>query len=66
VAGRRPEGGNSPGLPMRVYVQRGTRWERAFKQAKGYTTGAVLETHVIKGVAQQNRQMIVEAIEKAE
>jgi len=61
-----PEGNNSPGLPMRVYVPSGTRVERMFKQAKGYSTGAVAETHVIKGIARSGRQMVVEAVEKGD
>jgi hypothetical protein len=61
-----PEGGNSPGLPMRVYVPVGTRVERMFRQAKGYSTGAVEETHIIKGIAREDRQMVVEAVERAD
>ncbi len=61
-----PLGTDSGGLPMRVYVLRGTRHERVFNQAKGYTGGKPEETHVIKGVAKPNRQMLVEAAEKAD
>jgi hypothetical protein len=61
-----PEGSNSPGLPMRVYVPLGTRLDRAFKNAKGYSSGPVAETHIIKGVAHDKRQMIVEAVERAD
>lgn len=61
-----PLGSDSGGLPMRVYVLRGTRHERAFNQAKGFTTGKPEETHVIKGIAKPNRQMLVEAVERAD
>jgi hypothetical protein len=61
-----PAGSDSPGLPLRVYVLRGTRFERVFRQAKGYTTGPPGELHLIKGIAKANRQMLVEAVEKAE
>jgi hypothetical protein len=61
-----PEGNNSPGLPMRVYTPVGTKIERAFKQAKGYETGTVEETHIIKGIARTPRQMVIEAVERAD
>ena len=51
---------------MRVYVLRGTRFERVFKQAKGYGPGRPEETHVVKGVAKTGRQMLVEAVERAD
>jgi parallel beta-helix repeat protein len=61
-----PEGSNSPGLPMRVYVQKGTKAERMFRDAKGYSSGTPDETHVVKGVAREGRQMVIEAVEKAD
>jgi hypothetical protein len=61
-----PEGSNSPGLPMRVYVPLGTRLDRTFKNAKGYSSGPVAETHIIKGIAHDKRQMIVEAVERSD
>ncbi|HEX7898562.1 MAG TPA: right-handed parallel beta-helix repeat-containing protein [Planctomycetota bacterium] len=61
-----PLGTDSGGLPMRVYVQRGTRHERVFNQAKGHGPGKPEETHIIKGVAKPNRQMLIEAVERAD
>jgi hypothetical protein len=61
-----PEGTNSPGLPMRVYVPKGTKMERAFSNAKMYTSNMVDETDVFKGVAREGRQMVIEAVEKAD
>jgi hypothetical protein len=61
-----PEAGGSAGLPMRVYVPRGTRVERMFRQARGYTTGNATEIHVVKGIARRDRQMVVEAVERAD
>ncbi len=59
-----PEGTDSGGLPLRCYVKKGTRFERAVKQAKGYTSGKPEETHIIKGIARTNRQIVVEVVEK--
>jgi hypothetical protein len=61
-----PLGTDSGGLPMRVYVVRGTRHERVFRQAKGHGPGKPEETHLIKGVAKPNRQMLVEAVERTD
>jgi len=61
-----PEGSNSPGLPMRVFVPLGTRTERTFSNAKTYTSNTVDETYVVKGIARENRQMVVESAEKAD
>jgi hypothetical protein len=61
-----PEGVDSPGLPIRVYVPVATRVERMFRQAKGYSTGKVEETHIIKGIVRAPGQMVVEAVEKAD
>jgi hypothetical protein len=60
-----PEGSDS-GLPLRCYVKKGTRHERAVKQAKGYGTGKPEEFHVIKGIARPKRQLVVEVVERAE
>jgi len=64
VAG--PQGMDSGGLPLRVYVKKGTRFERAVKQAKGYHTGSPEETHLIKGTARNNRQMVADVVERAD
>lgn len=64
VAG--PEGTESGGLPLRAYVKKGTRPERTMKQSKGYSSGQVTETHVIRGIARSNRQIVAEEIEKAD
>jgi len=56
---------NDGGLPMRCYVKRGTRFERAVKQAKGVPTSSrPEETHILRGVARTRRQMVVEVVEK--
>jgi hypothetical protein len=60
-----PEGSDS-GLPMLGFVKKGTRHERALRQAKGYGPGKPEELHVVKGIAKPNRTMIVEVIERAE
>ncbi len=52
--------GGDSGLPMRIYVLRGTRHERACKQAKPE------DSYLLKGVARRQRQMVVEAIEKSD
>ncbi len=57
--------GTDSGLPMRCYVRKGTQTQRVFDQAKGFQTGKPLELHVIKGIAKERRQMIVEAAEKS-
>lgn len=62
VAG--PEGSDSGGLPLRCYVVRGTRQERVVKQAKGFGPGKPEQTHVIRGIAQPNRQLLVEQVER--
>lgn len=61
-----PEGTDSGGLPLRVYVKRGTRFARAFQQAKGYGPGKPEEVHVITGIARAGRQLVVEGIEEQE
>jgi hypothetical protein len=58
---------NDGGLPLRCYVKRGTRFERAVKQAKGVSTSSrPEETHVLKGIARTKKQMVVEVVEKAD
>ncbi len=57
---------DSGGLPMRCYVRKGTRFERVVKNAKDFGTGKPEETYIIKGIARENRSMVVEAIERAE
>jgi hypothetical protein len=61
-----PLGTESGGLPMRVYVPAATRVERVFRNAKGYSSGAIAETHVIKGVVREKRMFVVEEVERAE
>jgi hypothetical protein len=61
-----PEGSDSGGLPLRLYVKKGTKQERVVQQAKSYSTGPVEQMYMIKGVARGNRQMIAEVIERAE
>ena len=54
-----PEGSNSEGLPLRLYVKKGTKPERVVRQAKDYSSGAVDEMYVIKGVVRTNRHRVV-------
>ncbi len=61
-----PQGTDSPGLPIRVYVPLGTRTQRVFEQAKGYSSGTVDETHILKGIARTGHQLVVESAEKAD
>jgi hypothetical protein len=57
---------DSGGLPMRCYVKKGTKVERAVKNAKDFGNGKPEETYVIKGIARTPRQMVVEVIERAD
>lgn len=58
---------NAGGLPLRCYVKRGTRHERAVKNAKGVVTSSrPEETHVLKGIARKDRQLVVEAVERVD
>lgn len=57
---------DSGGLPMRCYVKKGTQYERVMKNAKDFATGKPEESYIIKGVARQNRSMVVEVIERAD
>ena len=58
---------DSGGLPMRCYIKRGTKYERVMKNAKWVQGGAKPEeTYIIKGIPRENRQMIVEVIERAD
>lgn len=59
-----PEGSNSEGLPLRLYVKKGTKPERVVRNAKSYSSGAVDETYTIKGVVRTGRQMVAEVVEK--
>lgn len=61
-----PEGIDSGGLPMRAYVKRGTKWERVLQNAKSYSSGPPAQTYVVKGVGRTNRQLVVEAIDRAD
>jgi hypothetical protein len=60
------DGTDSGGLPMRCYVKKGTKYERIVKNAKDATRGKPEETYVIKGIARQNRNMVVEVVERAD
>jgi hypothetical protein len=61
-----PEGTDSGGLPMRMYVKKGSKAERAVRQAKSYSSGTPEQWYVIKGVARGQRQLIAEAVERAD
>lgn len=61
-----PDGSNSPGLPLRGYVKKGSRQERVVNSAKSYSSGSPEQWYVIKGVAKTNKQMIVEVVERAD
>ena len=61
-----PEGMDSGGLPLRLYVKRGTKPERVVNNAKSYSSGPPAQTYVIKGVVRSNRQMIAEVVERAD
>jgi len=61
-----PEGTDSGGLPMRCYVKKGTKYERIVKNAKDSSRGKPEETYIIKGIARQNRNMVVEVVERAD
>ena len=61
-----PQGSNANGLPLRLYVKRGTKPERVVQQAKDYSSGPVDQIYLIKGVARSNRQMIAEVVERAD
>jgi hypothetical protein len=57
---------DSGGLPLRCYVKKGTRFERVMKNAKDFGNGKPEETYIIKGIARQPRNMVVEVIERAD
>lgn len=61
-----PEGSDSVGLPMRIYVKRGTKAERVVNNAKSYSSGSPDQWYLIKGVAKGDRQMIAEVVERAD
>lgn len=61
-----PEGTDSGGLPMRVYVKKGTKAERAVLSAKSYSSGTPEQWYVLKGLARPNRQLIADAVERAD
>jgi hypothetical protein len=61
-----PEGGDSGGLPMRCYVKKGTKYERIVKNAKDATRGKPEETFILKGIARQNRNLVVEVVDRAD
>jgi hypothetical protein len=61
-----PGGIDDGGLPMKCYIKLGTRYERVVKNRKDYGNGKPEESYVIKGVARENRQMVVEVVERAD
>ncbi len=61
-----PQGADSGGLPMRMYVKRGTKHERVLQQAKSYSSGDPQEFYLVKGLARPNRQLQVEVIERTD
>ena len=60
------EGTDSGGLPMRMYVKRGTKHERLLNDAPSYSSGPPKASYVVKGVVRAPRQMVVEVIERAD
>ncbi|MFL5321467.1 MAG: right-handed parallel beta-helix repeat-containing protein, partial [Myxococcaceae bacterium] len=61
-----PEGTDSGGLPMRAYVKKGSKAERAVRAARSYSSGTPEQWYVIKGLAKPGRQMVVEVVERAD
>ncbi|HEX4622672.1 MAG TPA: right-handed parallel beta-helix repeat-containing protein, partial [Myxococcaceae bacterium] len=61
-----PEGSDSGGLPLRAYVKKGTTAERVLQKARGYSSGAPEETHLLKGVVRGNHQLVAEVVERAD
>ena len=56
-----PEG--MDGLPLRLYVKRGTRHERAARLGSTDLRARPEATFVVRGIAKTNRQLLVESIE---
>ena len=52
------------GLPTRFYVKKGTKAGRVLDNAKSYSRGDPEETYTVRGLAKDNRQLIVEEAEK--
>jgi hypothetical protein len=61
-----PEGTDSGGLPMRVYVKKGSATERVLRNAKAYSSGTPEQWYTLKGVARGSRQLVVEVAERAD
>jgi len=61
-----PLGDESGGLPMHVYVKRGTKHERLMTGAKSYRSGDPEQTYIVRGVARTNRCLLIESIERAD
>jgi hypothetical protein len=61
-----PELFDSGGLPLRCYIKRGTRFERVVRNAKDFGTGKPEETYLLKGIARERGQMVVEVAERAD
>ncbi|MFO0983732.1 MAG: right-handed parallel beta-helix repeat-containing protein [Planctomycetota bacterium] len=64
VAG--PGGTDDGGLPLKCYVKKGTRFERVVNNAKDPGTAKPEEAYIIKGLARENRNMVVEMVERAD
>ncbi|HZE96331.1 MAG TPA: right-handed parallel beta-helix repeat-containing protein [Planctomycetota bacterium] len=60
------EGIDAGGLPLRCYVKKGTAVERVVKNAKDASRGKPEETYIIKGIARELRNMVVEVVERAD
>jgi hypothetical protein len=52
--------GNEGGLPLRSYVKKGTRQERMVRQAKSE------QTYIVRGIAREKKQMVVEQVERVD
>ena len=61
-----PDGSDSGGLPMRMYVQRGTKHERLLNDAPSYSSGPPKVFYVVKGLVRAPRQLVVEVLERAD
>lgn len=59
-----PEGTEAKGLPTRFYVKKGTKAGRVLDNAKSYSRGDPEETYTVRGIAKDNRQLVIEEAEK--
>lgn len=58
------EGDAAGGLPMYGYVKKGTRHEKLLKKAKNYRSGTPEQTYLVKGIARENRNLVVDTLER--